>query len=149
MARDAWDPFKDLLSLQERMNQLFEESLARRTGQRPQLEQWHPPVDIIETDDSLILTAEVPGLQLTDIALHTTSQHLTIRGERLFAHGSGNEQYHQVERACGKFERVFILPDTVNPAGISAALRDGVLEVTLPKRTAGSPHDRPVRVPVD
>ena len=146
MARGTWDPFKDLLSLQERMNQLFEESLARRSGLRPQVEQWQPPVDIVETDDAILLTAELPGLDIGEITLEVALPYLTLRGERVVARGSGHEHYHQLERIFGKFERVFSLPEEVDQSRIKATLRDGVLEILLPKRPAGEGRSIPVRV---
>ena len=107
MTDGSWDPFKDLLSLQERMNQLFEESLARRSGLRAQADQWHPPVDIVETDEMILLTAELPGLEIQEITLEISNQHLTLRGERAFAHSSSSELYHQLERVYGKFGDVW------------------------------------------
>jgi HSP20 family protein len=147
MAHGSWDPFKDLLSLQERMNQLFEESLARRSGLRPQVEQWQPPVDIVDTADAVILTAELPGLEIHEITLEVANRYLTLRGDRLFSHGCGSEHYYQLERVYGKFERVFPLPDEVDSSRIKAALRDGVLEITLPKRPTERSCDIPVHVP--
>ncbi len=146
MGRGPSDPFRDLLSLQERMNQLFEES-ARRTGLRPHVDQWTPLVDILDTENAIILTAEVPGLEIGDITLEVTNHYLTLRGERLFPHSDGNVHYHQLERAYGKFERLFHLPEEVDQARINATLRDGVLEILLPKQPSQRAHTIPVQAP--
>ncbi len=147
MTDGSWDPFKDLLSLQERMNQLFEESLARRSGLRAQADQWHPPVDIVETDEMILLTAELPGLEIQEITLEISNQHLTLRGERAFAHSSSSELYHQLERVYGKFERVFPLPEEADQSQIKATLNDGVLEIALPKRPATRGYTITVEMP--
>ncbi len=141
------DPFKDLLSLQERMNQLFEESLTQRFGPRRQVEQWHPPVDILETDEAIYLTAELPGLDIGEISLEVTDHYLTLRGERSFPGGSGSEHYHRLERVYGRFERVFSLPEEVDQKAIKATLRDGILEITLPKQPVQQGYTIPVDLP--
>jgi len=146
MGRGPSDPFRDLLSLQERMNQLFEES-ARRTGLRPHGDQWTPLVDILDTEEAIILTAEVPGLEIGDISLEVTNHYLTLRGQRLFPHGDGNVHYHQLERAYGSFERLFHLPDEIDQARINASLRDGVLKIVLPKQPAQHAYTIPVHTP--
>jgi HSP20 family protein len=146
MGRGPSDPFRDLLSLQERMNQLFEES-ARRSGLRPHVDQWTPLVDILDTDHAIILTAEVPGLEIGDITLEVTNHYLTLRGERLFPHSEGNTHYHQLERAYGKFERLFHLPEEVDQARINATLRDGVLEIVLPKQPSQHAYTISVTTP--
>jgi HSP20 family protein len=128
------------------MNQLFEES-ARRTGLRPHVDQWAPLVDILDTDDAIILTAEVPGLEIGDITLEVTNHYLTLSGERLFPHRDGTIHYHQLERAYGKFERLFHLPEEIDQTRIKATLRDGVLEIVLPKQPAQRAYTIPVQSP--
>lgn len=139
------DPFKDLLSLQERMNQLFEESLVQFSGSKPQVEQWHPPVDVVETDSAILLMAELPGLDISQISLEVSDHCLTLRGERCSPGGAGNDIYHRVERGYGKFERIFSLPENVDHTQIKASLHDGVLEISLPKR----PLEQHYTIPVD
>lgn len=146
MGRGPSDPFRDLLSLQERMNQLFEES-ARRTDPRPHVDQWTPLVDILDTEDAIILTAEVPGLEIGDITLEVTNHYLTLRGERLFPNNDGKIHYYQLERAYGKFDRLFHLPEEIDQARINATLRDGVLEIVLPKQPAQRAYTIPVHTP--
>jgi HSP20 family protein len=144
MGRESSDPFRDLLSLQERMNRLFEES-ARRSELRQHVDHWTPLVDILDTEDAIILTAEVPGLEIDDITLEVTNRYLTLRGERLFPHSDGNAHYHQLERAYGIFDRLFHLPEEIDQSRINATLLDGVLEIVLPKQPAQRAYTIPVR----
>lgn len=134
-----WEPFKDLLSLQDRMNQLFEESLARgtakQTDERPA--QWSPAVDILETEAEIILMAEVPGVDLEAIELQIHDNVLTFRGERLIENAVKKEHYFRIERAYGTFSRSFTLPSTIDQERVEAKLKDGILDVRMPKRTQG------------
>ncbi|HXH10741.1 MAG TPA: Hsp20/alpha crystallin family protein [Alphaproteobacteria bacterium] len=98
-----------------------------------------PPVDIYETDEVLILTAELPGLRQEDIGIELKDQMLTIRGERKPDSSVREDQYHRRERAYGGFQRSFLLPATVDSDKVTAAYRDGVLELRLPKVEAAKP----------
>src|SRR5574341_1202354 len=111
-----WEPFKDLLSLQDRMNRLFEESLARGTAKQPEERpsQWSPSVDILETETEIILLAEVPGVDLDDIELQIRDNVLTLRGERTFENTLKKEHYYRIERAYGGFGQTATV--TVTPA---------------------------------
>jgi HSP20 family protein len=135
MALIRWDPFDDLVSLQERMNKLFEESMARSTsaGQEPMVGAWSPAVDILEERDEIVLKAELPGIALKDVDLQVKDDVLVLRGERRFEQETKKENYHRVERAYGTFARSFQLPSIVDRNNIKAKLKDGVLEVKLPK----------------
>ena len=129
------DPFRDLLSLQERMNRLFEDSLARSVT--PEEEQpvgtWWPAVDILETEGELVLKAELPGISLEGVDLQIQNDVLMLSGERRFDQGTKKANYHRAERAYGKFSRSFKLPSIIDKARIEARLKDGILEVRLPK----------------
>jgi HSP20 family protein len=98
---------------------------------------WIPPVDIYETGDSYILTAELPGVEQPDIKIEVTGSELTIRGERRFLPPCAAENYHRLETVRGRFLRTFTLPDKLNSDGITANFKDGVLEVRLPKAGSG------------
>ena len=124
------DPLRDLRAWQERL-----ERLASQHGTA-----WAPPIDVYETDDRYVVTAEVPGLAREQIDLAVHDNRLLIRGTR--AGGipeSASRRYHQVERGHGSFERTFRFADPVEQDRITADLRDGVLTVTLPK-TASPPR---------
>lgn len=128
-----WDPFRDLLTLQERMDRLSGEYAAG----------WAPPVDLYETSDRYEVIVEVPGLSRDQIQIHLQDGTLTIEGER----GSPDvscEQYHRVERGHGRFSRSFQLREPIEASAITADLRDGVLTVSVPK----TPQPETRRIPV-
>ena len=98
---------------------------------------WIPPVDIYETEDAYVLTAEVPGVEREDIKIEVAGSELSIRGERRLETPCASENYQRLEAPRGKFHRTFTLPERLDSARISAAMKDGVLEVKLPKASAG------------
>ena len=128
VALTRWDPLRDLLALHEQLGHLVG---ADAPG-------WTPPVDLYETPNEFVLTAELPGLRRDQIELHAEDTRIVIRGARaaaaLHKHVSC-EQYHRVERGHGSFSRAFALPEPINIDAISADLKDGVLTVTMPKAT--------------
>jgi HSP20 family protein len=125
------DPLRDLRAWQERL-----ERLAAQHGTA-----WAPPIDVYETEDRYVVTAEVPGIAREHIDLAVHDNRLTVRGARLDADAEGAPQhFHQVERGHGTFERTFRFADPVLTDQISADLRDGVLTIMLPK--AASPPRR-------
>jgi HSP20 family protein len=123
-----WDPLRDLLAIQHRLERLAS------TG--PQ--GWAPAVDLCETADTFIVTAELPGLTRDQVRIEVHDGRLTLQGRRDARVPC--EQYHQVERGHGEFCRTFTLPPTVNPEGIAADLRDGVLTITIPKLPEKGPR---------
>lgn len=139
--------FSDLASLEQQINQLFES--ARHNNQSSR-NSWSPAVDIYETSDSFVLTAEVPGVSSEEIDVKVVDNQLTLRGERRWDRDAsaetGSEQFHRLESAYGKFERSFNLSERIDVANISAALDKGVLTVKLPKRT---PKVKKIKVETD
>jgi len=134
MAVVKWDPFRDLLSIQGRMNRLFEQTLSRsRSEEGIAASTWTPTVDIYETPETIVLKAELPGLSREDIEIQIRDNALTLKGERRFAKDAQQENYLRIERAYGAFQRSFTLPATIQQDKIRAVFRDGVLELTLPK----------------
>jgi HSP20 family protein len=118
------DPLRDLRAWQERLERLASQHATA----------WAPPIDIYETDDRYVITAEVPGISRAQVDLAVQDNRLTIRGSRSAGvPESDTRHYHQVERGHGAFQRSFEFADAVNQEGITADLRDGVLTVTLPK----------------
>jgi len=147
MTLTRWDPFRDLMTLQERMNRLFEDSMARSntTDQEMAMGAWTPSVDIFETPEKVVLRADLPGIDQKDIELRIESGTLTLRGERRFLKETKEEDYHRIERSYGSFSRSFQLPGTVDQENIQAIHREGVLEVILPKKE----ETRPKLIKVD
>jgi HSP20 family protein len=116
-----WDPIRDLLAIQQRLDRFA-----------PGLSGWKPPVDLHETADHYVITAELPGLTRDDIQIHAREGLLTLVGER-HTRDAACEQYHRIERGHGGFSRTFQLPVPIDADGITADLRDGVLTVMCPK----------------
>ena len=126
-----WDPLGDLISFQERMDNIFDSSSEE---ERKSPEMWLPVVDIYETSDSLIICAEVPGIDIGDITIEVKENILFLRGERKFEKEVTQEHCHRMERSYGSFQRSFTLPDIIEPEKTRAKLRDGVLKIIFPKK---------------
>lgn len=141
MAVVKWDPFRDLISIQDRMNRLFEQTLSRSRGDEGvSATTWTPAVDIYETTDTIVMKAELPGVAREDIQIQINENTLTLKGERRFAKDVQEESYLRIERAYGSFHRSFTLPATVRQENIRALFKDGVLELTLPKAEESKPR---------
>lgn len=138
MAIVRWEPFRDLVSLQERMNRLFEESfrgITRSGGEEEwSVGTWAPAVDIYEQSPNIVLKAELPGVNPKDVDIRVENNVLTLHGERKFDAEVKRDSYHRVERAYGSFSRSFTLPSVIDTEQIQADYKDGVLTVVLPKR---------------
>ncbi|KRT74424.1 MAG: Heat shock protein Hsp20 [Deltaproteobacteria bacterium CSP1-8] len=148
MAIVRWlDPFRDLSAIQERMNQIFEDALARSRGREEGLRtgMWTPAVDIYENNDSVVVKAELPGVERDQISVEVKDGILTLRGERKFEKEVKEESYHRIERSYGNFQRSFSLPVSVEQDQVTARFKDGVLEVILPKKEQA----RPKQIQVD
>lgn len=140
MAVVKWDPFRDLISIQDRMNRLFEQTLSRsREDEGVSATAWTPAVDIYETPDTIVMKAELPGVAREDIQIQINENTLTLQGERRFAKDVQEENYLRLERAYGGFHRSFTLPATVQQDKIRALFKDGVLELVLPKAEDAKP----------
>jgi HSP20 family protein len=140
MAVVKWDPFRDLISIQDRMNRLFEQTLSRSRGEEAvSATTWTPAVDIYETADTIVMKAELPGVAREDIQIQINDDTLTLKGERRFAKDVHEESYLRIERAYGSFHRSFTLPASVQQEKIRAIFKDGVLELTLPKGEDAKP----------
>ena len=129
VAFSRWDPLHDLIALHERLN---------RTG-GDEASGWTPAIDVYETDDRFVISAELPGLSRDDIAIEIQQDTLHIRGERPVVEAPG-ARFHRVERGHGRFARAFALPAPVDAGAIVAEFRDGVLTVAVPK--SGRPQRR-------
>lgn len=127
-----WDPFRDITTMQDRINRLFGE-------QESTYGTWLPPVEIFEIEDNLVMRAEVPGMVQKDIELAVENGVLSIRGEKRRDREVKEEHVHRAERYFGTFVRTFSLPTTVDVDKIRASYKDGVLEVVLPKAETAKP----------
>lgn len=143
-----WDPMRDLAGIQDKMNQIFEDTFTHTRGREEGLTggMWTPAVDIYETDASVVVKAELPGVQKDQVGVEVKDGVLTLRGERKYEKEVKEENFHRIERSYGTFQRAFSLPTSVDQENISAVMKDGVLEVTLPKREAAKPKQINVAV---
>ena len=117
MAIVRWlDPFRDLSTIQERMNQIFEDALARSRGREEGLQSgmWTPAVDIYENNESVVVRAELPGVEKDRISVEVKDGILSLRGERKFEKEVKEESYHRIERSYCNFQRSFSLPVSVD-----------------------------------
>ena len=138
---------RDLLSIQDRMNRLFEQTLSRsRAEEGIAASTWSPAVDIYETPETIVMKADLPGLSREDIEIQILDNTLTLRGERRFAKDVEQENYLRIERAYGAFQRNFTLPATAQQDKIRAVFRDGVLELMLPKVEGTKPKKIAIEV---
>lgn len=135
-----WDPFRNIATLQEQVNRLFEDSFFRSRADESSLAAWTPAVDIYEDGNQMVIKADLPEVNEKDIEVRLENNLLSIRGERKFEKKVSEENYLRVERAYGSFSRSFSLPSTVDAEHINAEYRNGVLTVTLPKREESKPR---------
>ena len=126
MAFARWDPIRDLLAIQQRLDRFA-----------PAPSGWIPPIDVHETADEYVITAELPGLGRNDVQIEVRDGRIQISGQRP-ERDLPCEQYHRVERGHGSFSRTFELPIAIDSDAIAADLTDGVLRVTCPKTSGGS-----------
>ena len=134
-----WEPFRDMVTIQGRLNRQFDEAFRgvprpAGSGEEFALGAWAPVVDIFEQEGAIVLKAELPGVDPKDVDVRVENNVLTLRGERKLDTEVKKESYHRVERSYGGFGRSFTLPTAVDTEKIKAEYKDGVLRVTLPKR---------------
>jgi HSP20 family protein len=146
MSVTRWDPFGDLFSIQNEMNQLF----GRVFGQQPGLGRggqrlWAPALDIAERPDAYLVTVELPGVKPEDLDITLESGVLTVQGERRFQDESQDQQWHRVERRYGAFRRSITLPSQAQADKVEASFEHGVLHITVPKTEAAMPKRIEVR----
>jgi HSP20 family protein len=141
MAIIRWDPFRDLITLREKMNRLFEDTFAARGEEKDLMSStWTPSVDIYESENDVVLTAELPGIEEKDIEIKIEDNTLTIKGERKLEKETKEENYHRIERAYGTFYRSFTIPHNVDQNKIQAEHENGVLKITMPRKPELKPQ---------
>lgn len=139
-----WEPFRGISTLQEQVNRLFENSFQGRS--ESSLASWAPAVDVHETENELVVTADLPGMSEKDLDVRVENNMLTISGERKTETNVKDDSYLRVERSYGSFSRSFALPNTVNTDAVAAEYKNGVLTVKLPKREETKPRQVKVNV---
>ncbi|MHB8526457.1 MAG: Hsp20/alpha crystallin family protein [Candidatus Acidiferrales bacterium] len=140
-----WEPFRNVSSLQEQVNRLFESTFPHK-GDESTLTAWAPAVDVYETENELVIKADLPEISEKDLDVRVENNMMTIRGERKFEQQVKEDSYLRMERAYGSFSRSFSLPNTVNTEAINADYKNGVLTVTLPKRAESKPKQVKINI---
>ena len=147
MAITRWDPFREVATLQNRLNSLFQDySRGENAGDPVSAASFVPPVDIYEDDHKVVLKLEVPGLKQEDLDIQLENNNLTVRGERKFETEEKEENFHRIERRYGSFYRAFTIPNTVNADSVKADYDAGVLRIQLEKRAEAKPKQIKVQV---
>ena len=140
MAIVRWEPIRDLMATQKEFDRLFREAFTPFYGDgEMSTRSWAPPVDIYETEDAIVLKAELPGVDPKDVEVKVEDSTLYLKGERKFEREVKDESYHRVERSYGTFARSFSLPSSINADKVKAEFKDGLLTLNLPKREEAKP----------
>lgn len=142
MALVRWDPARELDAFQSDMNRLFDSFFGRREGPSAGdygSRRWIPAMDLVETEDHLVLRADLPGVDRDDISIEAKDGVLTVAGERKAQHEEKREGFHRVERSFGRFSRSLELPKGIEAENIEASFERGVLEVRMPKPAERKP----------
>jgi HSP20 family protein len=138
-----WEPFRELSTLQNEMNRLFNtvfDTPSGGTGNGGTLRRWMPAMDLAETDDHFVLRADLPGMGEDDVKIELEDNTLTVSGERKAEHESKGEGFYRIERAFGTFSRSLTLPQGVDAESVEASFDRGVLEVRIPKPEQRKPR---------
>src|SRR5215210_4136695 len=136
MALVRWEPTREVDSLQSEVNRVFDAFFGNGSGAATRARRWVPAMDLVETEDQLVLKADLPGMTHDDINIEVKDGVLTVSGERRAEHEENSEGFYRVERAFGQFSRSMTLPDGIDAEKIGAEFHEGVLEVRIPKPEA-------------
>jgi HSP20 family protein len=147
MAIIRWRPFRDVVSIQDEMNRLFDDFFGRPVARTDWTEgMWNPSVDVSEDKDNVILRAEMPGMTKEDVKISIQDGVLTLKGEKKQEKVEKDKNYHRIERSYGSFCRSFQLPTSVKSDKVKATYKDGVLSITLPKSEEVKPKEIPISI---
>jgi HSP20 family protein len=151
MALIRWEPAREINSLQNEVNRLFNTFFDVPVGGGGgngggTARRWMPAMDLVETDDHFVLRADLPGLSDEDVELSIEDNVLTVAGERKSEHEERGEGFYRLERATGMFSRSLTLPEGVDGDAITATFDKGVLEVRIPKPEQRKPRKLQIQV---
>jgi HSP20 family protein len=145
MAITRWDPFREVVTLQNRLNSLFG-NLNTETESALTTSSFIPAVDVYEDEKKVVLKLEVPGIDEKDLDVSVENHTLTVKGERKFEKEEKEENFHRIERRYGSFYRAFTLPTTVDTENVNAKYEAGVLKLELNKKPEAQPKQIKVKV---
>jgi HSP20 family protein len=141
MRVQVWEPFRSFRPFYKGFDGFLDDAAATATEGT-----WHPSVDVFENENGYVLKAELPGVNKDDINLDINNKALTLKGEKKFEEKTEKDNYVRIERSYGSFTRTFALPDKVDTENIKANYKDGVLEITLPKKEEAKPKEIKVEI---
>ena len=144
MAITRWDPFREVVALQNRVNSLFREMNDEDSPLTAA--SFVPAVDIYEDAEKVVLKLEVPGIEEKDLDVRVENNTLTVKGERKFEKEEKEENFHRIERRYGSFYRAFTLPSTVVTENVGASYNAGVLKLELKKKPEAQPKQIKINV---
>ena len=136
-----WNPWNEMAGLRNSLHRVFDDRSfpARERDQELFSGNWNPAVDVYETDEAYVVNAELPGMNKDDIAIDVKDRILTVKGERHCDNEVKDDRYYRRERAFGKFQRSFSLPEGVESEKITAEFKNGMLKVSIPRPEAKKP----------
>ena len=140
-----WEPFAGFGNLRSVFNDLLDENFDRSSA-RPSTSKWYPAVDVLESKESYLIRAELPGMKREDIKVEVKDGTLVLSGERKSEKPAEGVEYRHAERVAAKFWRSFSLPETVKQDGIEATYKDGILEIRVPKAEEAKPRQIEISV---
>jgi HSP20 family protein len=148
MSLVRWDPFKNIATLQDRINRLFEDAFPRAADDDEDMPAcaWRPLVDIFETESGVAILVDLPGVSKEDVSVEVKENVLTIKGDRVATEIVDEQNYYRRERICGNFQRSFAMRGVVAPDKIKASFKNGVLKIELPKPVEEKPRQVTVNI---
>jgi HSP20 family protein len=138
MSISRWYPIREVSSLQDRVNSLFQDFAG--DNQAVTAASFAPAVDVYENGEKVVLKLDIPGIKEEDLDIRVENQTLTVRGERKFESEEKEENFHRIERRYGSFYRSFSLPTTVDTENVAASYNAGVLKLELKKKSSAQPR---------
>jgi HSP20 family protein len=145
MVVTRWDPFREIATLQNRVNGIFQD-YGRGQDELTTTTSFVPAVDVYEDEHKVVLKLEIPGVSQEDVDIRVENNTLTVRGERKFEKEEKEENFHRVERRYGSFARSFSLPNTLDTENVQANYENGVLKIELAKRAEAKPKQIKVNI---
>ncbi len=148
MSLVRWDPFRNIFTLQDRINRLFEDAFPRAANDAEDLPAfaWRPLADIFETESGVTILLDLPGVDKTDVCVEVKENILIIKGDRAVEKDVDDSSYYRRERACGSFQRSFAMRGTIAPDNIKATFKNGVLKIELAKPEEEKPKQVSVNI---
>ncbi len=134
-----WDPFEDLGALRRSMDRMFDEFMTRKPPRELVPGEWEPAVEVFETENEVVVRAELPNIDPKQVDIAVTEDTITLRGETKREEEQKGRDYYRRELRYGAFVRVLPLPTEVKGAEAKAVYKDGVLEVKIPKSARAKP----------